>query len=175
MLAPASTLNSAILALSPSADKDAAIHAFVAVIASYMNQVQGGPLGSPGILTVNQNAMYNAFVTQVPVADSSWIANFAEAWYEGVAQGTITPGTVANPAWTSSGVDIATLTDPMTTITTLNSAKSLLESELASATYGNNPALPFATAVRDATLAFTFTCIGLGPLGVPIPIPTSAE
>ncbi len=174
-LASADTLDQAILALKPSANKDSAIRAFVAVIANFMNQVQAGPTGSPGILTVNQNAFYNAFVTQQPVANNSWIDNFADAWYQGVAQGTITPGTVSNPAWTSSGVDVATSSSPVTTIITLASAKAQLENELASATFGNNPALPFATAIRDATLAFTFLCIGLGPSSVPIPIPINAE
>ena len=175
MLAPASTLNSAILALTPSANKDEAITAFVAVIAEYMNKVQGGSSGTVGILTVNQMAMYNVFVTQVPVADSSWISKFADAWYQGVAQGTITPGTVTNGAWVTSGTDVSTSLDPVTTITTLTSAKAMLESELTSATFNNNPALPFAEAVRDATLAFTFACIGLGPLGVPITIDIPAE
>lgn len=175
MLAPASTLNSAILALPFTDSKIGGVTQFVNTICDYMEQVQGGALGSVGILTMNRSVMIAQFLTQNPVNDNSWINNFAEAWYEGVAQGTIAPGTVANPAWTTSAVDIATSSDPTVTITTLTSAKSQLESELASVSYSNNPALPFAEAIRDATLAFTFLCIGLGPLSVPIPISINAE
>jgi hypothetical protein len=37
--------------------------------------------------------------------------------------------------------------------------------------------LQFATSIRDATLAFTFLCIGLAapPALTPIPIPISAQ
>jgi len=176
MLTPASTLNSAILALAPSDDKGAAITAFVAVIAEYMNQVQGGSDGTVGILTVSQSAMYNVFITQAPVADSSWINTFAEAWYQGVAQGTITPGTVTNSAWSGgSTTDTETQSTGMAVIANLATAQALLTSELAAATYGNNPALPFATAVRDATLACTFTCIGLDSSSNPQSVQISAE
>ena len=129
---PPSVLNAAILALSPSANKDQAITAFCAVIANYMD---GSPVGGDpftGILTVNQSAMYDVFVTQTPVNNNSWIDNFAEAWYQGVFQGTYPPAA---------------------SIPTLPTAKALLESELASATFNNNPAMPFAQAVYDATVA----------------------
>ena len=174
MLDPASTLNTALLALSPTVDKHAGCVAFVNVIGDFMDKVNALG-GIPGILTINRPAYVALLETQVPVSDNSWMAPFANAWMEGVAQGIITPGTVTNPAWTASTVDIATLPSPAVTITTLSSAEVDLQSSLTNVKADNTAALPLATDIRNATLEFIFTCIGIVIPAVPLPIPLPAQ
>lgn len=176
MLASEQTLNQAILALTPLVNQHIALVNFVDVVADFMDQVQAGPTGSPGILTVNRPVFVAQLETQVPVADSSWIPNFADAWYMGVAQGTITPGTVSAPAWAGgSGTDTQTSASPVATITTLMAAKALLQAELANVMPDNTAALPMAKAIRDATLAMTFLCVGLNPSSSPVSVSFPAQ
>jgi hypothetical protein len=178
MLPSVNSLSSNILALPPTTDITAGMTSLVGVISDFMDQVQGGATGTPGIFTLANSLVITALSELTPVADSSWISGFANALESGITAAIITPGTVTNPAWSGSGnLDVATLPTGAATITTISAAKAALMSGLASATAGNNPAVPFAQAISDCTLAFVFTCIGLGPppTEAPTPIPVSAE
>lgn len=178
MLPSVNSLSSNILGLSPTTIPLTGVTSFVGVIADFMNQVQGGSTGMPGIFTLNNAILIPLLVAMPPVADNSWIQVFATAMETAITASIITPGTVMNPIWLGSGsLDVMTLPTAAATITTISVAKATLISQLQNATAGNNPAVPFATAISQATLQFIFTCIGLGtPPGLtPIPLPISAE
>jgi hypothetical protein len=175
-VASAASLNSDILAMPPSADQATGVQNFVDVIGNFMDQLQAGPTGAPGIFTFGRPAMFSILMTQAPVASSAWIATFANAWEAGVLTAVVTPGTVLNPAWIGSGgVDAVTLPSGAATILTVAVAKAGLIADLASVAPSASSAMPFATAIRNATLALTFNCIGLSALMVPVPIPTPAQ
>jgi hypothetical protein len=171
MLPPAQTLANEILALPASPIPLTGITAFVGVITSYMANVQGGPTGLPGIFTLNSALVIAAMTAMKPVTDNSWISSFADAMEDGIVAAIITPGTVTEPVWVTSVTDVSTLPLGASTITTIAAAKAKLISDLNTA----STTLQFAQSIYDATLEFTFTCIGLGPLSVPIPLPISAE
>ena len=178
MLPSVDSLSQNILDLPVTTDTQVGMTNLVSVISSFMNQVQGGSTGNVGIFQLANALTIASLVTLQPVSDNSWIAGFADAMENGINGAIITPGTVTNPVWAGSGsLDIATLPTGVATITTISVAKAILIGELEDATAQNNPAVPFAKAISDATLAFVFTCIGLGPPPsfVPTPIPTSAE
>lgn len=172
------SLKADIEALAPSDDKAAAMDALAAVVGAYMNQVQAGPLGAPGILTFDEATFSSQLQALAPVGDDSWIAGFAAAWEAAVLASTIAISTVTDStSWPVSITDTLTVTDPSTTITTIATAKSTLESGLAASTADNNPPEPMAQAIHDATLAFSFNTIGLGgtPISpVPVPVPRDA-
>jgi hypothetical protein len=177
-LATAQTLSNNLLALSPSSNLFTAIPIFVGVIANFMNEVQAGPTGTVGIFTFGNAAMIAAMEAMTPVSDNSWIPIFANAWEAGVVSGVITPSTVTNSIWIGSGnKDTETSPSPSSTITTLSAAKAVLIAGLETAQPDITEPITFATAIRNATLAFEFTCIGLGspPLFTPIPIVIAAE
>lgn len=178
MLASVDSLKADILGLSPTTNKVQGLTDLVGVIANYMNQVQGGPLGSPGIFTLNNAAMIALLTSLAPVNDSSWVAPFAAAFQAGSAAAIITPATVTNPVWIGSGTkDTVTLPVGAATIPTIAAAAALLQSALMSAQPDSEAPKPMAQGIHDATLAFIFTCVGLGPPPAlpPIPIPTPAE
>lgn len=178
MLESQDALAAQLLALPPVKDQLQGVTNFVNVIANFTNQVQAGSSGSVGILTFSNAAMIAILMTQQPVGDNSWIPKFADAWYAGVASGTITPGTVTDATWDVSIVDIDTSPSPAATITTLSAAKSLLMSELAQVVPTQTAPILMAKAIRDATLAFTFLCIGLKkppPTGTDFPISFPAQ
>jgi hypothetical protein len=167
MLPGVSSLNSQLLALPPVGTSVAGATQFVNCIATYMNQVQGGPTGSPGIFTYMNAPAIAAIQALSPVADNSWITNFANAIHTGSTSATLVPGTITNPAWTSSLVDIGPVS-----ITTLAAALSTLISGLNAVTSGNNPAMPMAQAIHDYVAAFVFQTTGLiaDPPNAPIPL-----
>jgi hypothetical protein len=178
MLPSVNILSNNLLALSPTLIPLTGATAFVGVIADYMNQVEAHPGGSVGIFALANEIVIPLIVAMPPVSDNSWIPVFANALQAGILAAIITPGTVTNPLWLGSGTkDVATLPTGAATITTIPAATAALISALASATAGNNPAIPFAQAINDCTLQFIFTCIGLGapPALPPIPIPLGAE
>lgn len=176
MLPSAEDLKKSLLNLAPSLDPVSGVKAFVKVIGDFTDLVQGGPLGTPGILTFGNEAMAALMLQMQPVKDDSWIPKFADAWEEGILTSVITAGTISNPLWLGSLVDVATLPSAAATILTLPAAKAVLIAELANVKPDSNAPLPLATAIRDATLALVFNAIGLGvaPVFVPIPIPTPA-
>lgn len=163
-----SSLNSQLLALPPVDTSIAGATQFVNCIAAYINQVQGGPTGTPGIFTYTNAPAIAAIMALQPVADNSWITNFANAIHLGTTAAILAPGTITAPAWTASIVDIG----PVTNITA-SAALSTLISGLNSVTSSNNPAMPMAQAIHDYAMAFTFETIGLvlAPPGPPIPLP----
>jgi hypothetical protein len=177
MLPTASSFKDSLLALSPTKDQAEGVNNFVNAVADFSNQVQAGSTGTPGILTFGNSAMVAILLTQHPVKDSSWIMPFANAWEAGILASVITPGTVTGPAWIGSVVDVDTLPSAADTITTLSAAKAILISGLGNVAPTSDAPLPLATAIRNATLALTFNCIGLGapPDFTPIPIPIPAE
>lgn len=178
MLSTAEDFKNFILSLPPTRDSVEGVNNFVTVIANFTNSVQAGPTGSPGILTFGNSAMISALLTMQPVKDNSWIQRFADAWESGITTSIITPGTVIEPVWLgSAGLDIATVPSASATILTIPTAKAGLITELSTSDLLSNSPLPLATAIRNATLALVFNCIGLGPppFFVPIPIPLSAQ
>jgi hypothetical protein len=168
MLPSVSSLNSQILALSPNSSESSAMTNLVNVIAAFLNQMQAGATGSPGIFTYNNSAAISAMSSLPNAADSSWVSSFANGVHAGATAATLAPGTVVSPAWTASGVDTLPPTN-----TGLSAALSVLVSGLNNCTYSNNPAMPMAQAISDYAKAFTFLCTGLvlAPPGPPIPLP----
>ena len=177
MLPSAEDLKRSLLNLAPTKDAVSGVKAFVKVIADFSNQIQGGPLGTPGILTFGNEAMEAILLTMQPVKDDSWIIPFSNSWEAGILTSIIASGTVTNPIWLGSIVDVATLPSAAATILTLPAAKAVLIAELANVKPDSNAPLPLATAIRDATLALVFNAIGLGapPTFTPIPVPTPAQ
>lgn len=167
MLPSVSSLNNQILALPPTLSSSAGATQFINVIAAFLNQMQAGPTGSPGIFTYSNAPAIAALTLLQPVGDNSWINNFANAIHSGSTAASLIAGTVTDPAWTASAVD----TFPPTIIT-LSSALSTLISDLASVTALNNPAMPMAQAISNYAQAFTFQCTGLVTTGgPPAPLP----
>ncbi len=178
MLPTEQQFSNSLSALSLPLDKVEAVNDFVTAVANFTNLVQAGPTGNPGILKFGNAAMAALLLQMPPVTDESWIPQFANAWQAGLFTSTITPGTVTNVLWIGSGgLDILTVPSPIVTIPTLAVAKDLLMALLATVTITPDAPLPFATAIRTATLALEFTCIGLGPppTFTPIPIILPAE
>lgn len=177
MLPPIDSLKQDILNLSPTDDPVQGIQNFVKVIANYVNQVQGGAAGSPGIFKFNESIMVALLTTLQPVSDNSWALGFTNAFQAGCNAAIITPATVQNPAWSGSGsLDIVTLPTGIATIPTLLAACQLLQSGLTNAQPDDNAPISLTKGIHDAVSAFTFICIGLGPAPAlpPIPIPTPA-
>lgn len=163
-LPTASTLSDNLLALTPSDTIDGAIPPFVGVIADFTNEVQAGPDGTVGVLTFGNAAMIAAMEAMTRVPDNSWIPIFADAWEAGITTSVITPSTVTDSVWSGSGdKDTETSPSPTTTITTIAAAKAVLIAGLTTAEPDDNEPIAFATAIYNATLALSFTCIGLGP------------
>lgn len=142
--------------------------------------------GSPGIFTFNR-AVFQAQLMALGFAPNpsapGWAAILSTAWLNAVNLSTVSPGTVPNPAWTASGVDVLTVPIGSATIITASAAKAKLQASLiasANAFKSNSDdgIFKFAKAFHDATKEFTFLTIGLtlvGPAPVPTPIPTGAE
>jgi hypothetical protein len=169
MLPSVTDLTNQLKTLPPENNSLTAATNFVNVLSAFMNQVQAGSLGTPGIFTYNNAIAIPLIAALPPVPDNSWITNFANAIHAGSTAATLTAGTVTDPAWTSSGVDVLP-----PSITTLPAALSTLTSELSSVTSSNNPPQPLAQAIHDYTTAFTFLCTGLVTTGGgPIPLPLS--
>lgn len=178
MLPPAESLRQALKNLPPTKSKPEGIAAFVSEIANFCNMIQGGPTGSPGIFTFGNAAMTSLMMSMPPVSDDSWKTNLASAFEAGLLTGTITPGTVVNPAWAGSGtLDVLTLPAAAATIITIPVMKTVFLAGLASVGPTNDAPLPLANAVRDAMMAATFLCIGLGPppTFIPTPLPISGQ
>lgn len=167
MLPSVSSLNSQLLALPPVNSSVAGATQFVNCIANYMDQVQGGSTGSPGIFTYLRPPVIAAIQVLPPVKDNSWIVNFANAIHLGTTGATLVPGTIVSPAWTASITDIGPVS-----ITTLAPALATLIAALQPVTWDNNPAMPLAQAIHDYATAWTFqtTGLALAPPGPPIPI-----
>lgn len=167
MLPSVSSLNNQILALQPVGVEVTGITNLVNVIATYLNQMQGGPTGAPGIFTYNNAAAIAALESLPNVADNSWITPFANGIHAGTTAAILVPGTITSPAWTVSAVDIGPVSIP-----TLSAALSALEGALGSVTSSNDPAMPLAQAINIYALAFTFLTIGIsGTIVSPVPLP----
>lgn len=178
MLISAEQFAEKIKSLPPTQNKMEGIDNFVNAIAEFMNQMQAGDSGLPGIFTLNNAAMVSILAQQQPVADDSWINNFVSAFSAGCSLATIAPGTAIDPSWVGSGgFDVATVPSAPTTIVTLSTAIAAMPQLLKNVNSESNPPLPLAKAIRDTALSFTFNCIGLGPPPTltPIPIPLSAK
>lgn len=168
MLPSVSSLNDQLLALPPTMSAHEGAVQFIDVVANYINQVQAGPTGSPGILTYTRPPAVAAIEALPPVIDNSWIPNFAAAVHLGVTAGILTPGTVTDPAWTASTVDVLT---PV--IINLPAGLATLIGALPPVTSGNNPAMPMAQAIHDYAFSFIFLCTGfaLALPAPPVPVP----
>lgn len=170
------SLKADIEALNPSGDPLSAMTAFAGVIADYMDLVQAGPTGLPGILIFDRATFATQLAALPPVSDTSWIDGVASAWEAAVLTSVIVPGTVTDAAtWTISSVDSNTLPSAAASILTIPVAKSALTAGLAAATSDNNPPEPMAQAFHDAVSAFQFNTIGVAIPGVPVPVPRGAQ
>lgn len=168
MLISINELNSQILSLKPVLSRQAGATQFVNLVANFINKVQAGPTGVPGILTYSNSIAILAIENLPEVVDMSWVINFANAIHLGVIHGSLLQGTVTDSSWTYSNVDTYT---PI--ITNLSSALSTLISGLQIVTYKDNPAIPMATAIYNYAKSFTFQCTGLvsDSPSPPIPLP----
>lgn len=189
MLDPLTTWTNTILALPTETVQPVGMLNLSNAIGGLMDKVQAGPTGSPGILTFSSPVMASNLGALSPSSSPAWAGTMASAWASAMAASVIAPGTVTEPAWTASVVDVATLPSAAATVVTLAAATSLLTTELqALAALFQNPNTPPATlaqgpmmmaqAFRDATSAFTFLCIGLAvavPSPIPVPIPIPAQ
>lgn len=168
-LASVDSLNHQLLSLPPTLSSLEGATQFINCIADYMDKVQAGPTGSPGIFTYLRPPAIAAILSLPPVIDNSWIVNFANAVHLGTTGAILVPGTVTFAAWTASITD--TFATPVNT--TMAAALPVLVSGLQPVTSANNPAMPMAQAIHDYTLIFNFLCTGtvLAPPGPPIPLP----
>jgi hypothetical protein len=173
MLISVDDLKTKLLNLPPSEDPVQGVTNFVNAVADFMNQVQAGSGGTPGIFTYDNATAIALFLAMPPTPSNSWIPLFVNALASGVETGIITPGTVTNPIWTASIVDAVTLPSPLATIPTLAVAEALLTEELATIVASQDAPQPMAQALHDYVDAFVFITIGLvlAPPGPPIPVP----
>ena len=168
MLPSVSDLNDKFLALPPTASGIEGVTQFVKVVADFMNKMQAGSGGTPGIFTYNNSVAIALLLVLPEVEDNSWIIPFANAIHAGSSAAALSPGTVMNPAWTASVMDVL----PPANIG-LAAALPVLISGLQKVSSSNNPAMPMAQAFSDYAKAFIFLVTGLvlAPPGPPIPLP----
>ncbi len=161
--------------MKPTDSKEAGAKNLADFYGDLADKVEGQG-GSPGIFRFNRELFVATLTPSLAPEESAavWATNIANAWQTAVAASVITPGTVVNPAWVVSGVDVLTLPLGSASIPTLSTAKETLQAGLI-ASAGDQEA--FAQAFLDATRAFTFLTIGLtvGEPPVPLPIPTPAN
>lgn len=181
MLKPLATWAERFANIPPTDSPSKGSLAFATVLGGLMNDVQGGPTGSPGIFTFAAPVFANGLSSLSPSGGTGWVSTLSQAWMSACQASVITPGTVTNPAWAASGVDVATSPSAASTIGTISAATALLKSglmEVAELFQQKNPdpALVLkapenmAKAFRNGTLAFVFTCIGLAPGLPPFPV-----
>lgn len=181
MLDPLSVWAQTFNSLPYTADADEGAENFSVALGTLMDKVQAGPEGTEGIFTFDEPTFKEGLLTLQPVADNSWASNLADIWQTAVLASVIAPSTVTDSAWTSSETDVDTLPTPAATIPVISDARNVLETELlAVSDLFTNPdtsedillaaATQTAKAFRDATLTFTFICIGLvlAPPGPPV-------
>jgi hypothetical protein len=177
-LAGIGVLADALFALPKTMSKADGVKNFVDKIGDYMDELQAGPTGSPGIFKLNRPVMVAQLMSVTPVNDKSWVSKLSNAWAAGVAQATITPGTVTvpPPTWIGSGnVDSETLPIGASTITTIPAGKDIMDGILMTATPTMKSPIIIARAVHNATIALSFTCIGKSLLMVDVPLPFLAQ
>lgn len=168
MLPSVNSLSNDLLALPPTLSSLEGATNFINVVAAFMDQLQAGSGGTPGIFTYTKPPAIALLLALPPVNDNSWIPNFANAIHAGSTAAILAPGTVTNSAWTASGVDVL---PPVNT--GIATALPVLISGLSNVTSSNNPPMPLAQAISDYTKAFTFLVTGLvlAPPGPPVPLP----
>jgi hypothetical protein len=168
MLPSADSLNQQLLNLPEETDRMQAATNFINVVGDFIDMVQAGPTGSPGIMTYTRPPAIQMIAALPEAKDQSWITNFAQAIHSGSTAAILVPGTVNFPAWTASSVDVL----PPVNLG-LGAALGVLMSGLQPVTSDNNPAMPLATAIYNYALAFKFLCTGLMlvPPGAPVPLP----
>jgi len=168
-----------ILALPPAMDPLTGGMNFAGVIADYMSLIQGGPTGSPGIITFNK-AVFGPLVAAMPPdpTGAAWGVLMAANWQTALLASIVTPGTVADPTWTVSAVDILTLPTAAATVITAPVAMATLAGKLASVKAGADAPKPMAEAFHEAILKMQFLCIGMTLVGIvptPTPLPKTAQ
>lgn len=172
MLPSAFTLNSQLLSLPESDNSFQAATNFINIISSFIDQIQAGATGSPGIFIYSKPNPISMIQAMQPVDDNSWIINFANAIHSGSVSATLVSGTVVDPVWTASEVDVL-----IPTITNLSDALNVLISGLNNVNSTNNPPMPLAQAIYNYASTFIFQCTGLvaGTSPTPLPLTFSAQ
>lgn len=179
MLPGPSVLAASIKALPPTMSAIEGGMNFAGAISDYLAMVQGGPTGSPGILTFSK-AIFGSLVATMPPdpTGAAWPALMASNFNTALLASIITPGTVMSPIWTISQVDILTLPLAAATIITAPLVMTTLMGQLSSVKSDDPSApMPLATAFDTAIKTMMFLCIGITLVGVvptPTPIPFGA-
>lgn len=147
-------------------------------IGEYMSGIQGGPTGSSGIITFNEEIFGTLCATLPPdTSGDAFPAKMASFWLNAVLASVIRPGTVQSPTWISSGADILTAPSAAASIPTLSVAVNILETGIKKVKGDKRPPQAMAQAFHDACMALSFLCIGIGPPPAlpPIPLVVSAK
>lgn len=174
-----SVLAASILALPKASDPVSGGMNFAGAISDYMSLIQAGPTGSPGILTFNK-AIFGTLVGTMPPdpTGAAWGILMASNWNTAMLASIVTPGTVVDPTWTASAVDILTLPAAAATVITAPLAMAALAGKLANVKAGDTAPKPMAEAFHEAIGMLQFLCIGLtlvGPVPTPTPLPKGAQ
>lgn len=168
-----------ILALSKASDPITGGMNFAGVISDYMSLIQAGPTGAPGILTFNK-AVFGLLVASMPPdpTGAAWGILMATNWQTALLASIVTPGTVVDPTWTASAVDILTLPAAAATLITAPLAMATLAGKLANVKADKTAPKPMAEAFHEGITQLQFLCIGLtlvGPVPTPTPLPKGAQ
>jgi len=182
MLDPLDTWSNKLKDLQPNDVAIIALNNFTAAIGELMNKVQpqvAPPFIYSGqIFTFNSAIMTTQLLTLLPTQGPDWIDKMVNAWLMACQASAITPSTVTNATiWTASTTDVNTLSSAAATIPTISVGAAILKAGLLASSIDLSDAdasrRKFADAFRSATLAFSFTLIGLAaatPSPIPVPI-----
>jgi hypothetical protein len=165
-------LYSKLKSLPPAQDAITGGTNFANAIGDYLGQVQAGPTGSPGILTFNAS-IFGSLTAAMPPdpTGKAWPSLMASNFQTAMLASIINPGTVVNPSWIISQVDILTAPSAAATIITLPLAVVELTTQLSNVKADATAPLPIAKAFDAAIQQFQFLCIGLTFAGSPTPLP----
>lgn len=172
----AAVLAAQILSLPAVQDPVSGSLGFAGKIANYIALASGGPTGAPGIITFNQAIFANLVAAMPPDPTPSWGLLMASNFQTALMASIVTPGTVVDPTWTASGVDILTLPAAAASIPTISLAFASLSADLPQVKANMQAPMPLANAFDKAIKQLTVICIGLtlvGPVPTPTPLPKS--
>jgi hypothetical protein len=184
MLADLQAWQDRLMQMSPAKDPISGALNLANFCGDMIDNVQASG-GHTGIFKFNRPLFTATLAASfAPTASPSvWATEISVAWQAAVSASIITPGTVTNPAWLISFVDVNTLPIGASTIITLSIATNTLKNALVTSQSTFTNSVPdgskaFAKAFRDATLMFKFLCIGIAgtPVSpVPLPLPLGAQ
>jgi hypothetical protein len=162
-----------LLSLPPVEDPVSGALGFAGKIGNYIALASGGPTGSPGIITFATPLFANLVSAMPPdPTGAAWGLLMASNFQTALLASIVTPGTVVDPTWTASGVDILTLPSAAASIPTIPLAFASLSSDLPNVKADMQAPMPLANAFDKAIKQLQVICIGLALVGVaPVPVP----